>query len=322
MSSGSAPEAQRIARRAVYDALAIAAELLHLRNMYGTGFDSPDMTAMYTDYESKLFRFDQLYRHFCENGDVAASQGWDMLKPLREEIEACYCNGYLANIALAWGRFVDKELPDRWAVKGVPNQYAFFDRQVRPWLGKANNRRAFVIISDALRYEAAEELTGCLNGAYRLEAKLSSQLGVLPSYTALGMASMLPHSKLEFTAMDEILVDGLPTASLEQRNKVLSAHGGMAVHASTLLAMNKADGREFIAGKRLVYIYHNEIDARGDKAVTEAATFEAVRKAIEELTNLVRYVVNNLNGNYVVITADHGFSIHRNCAQETRIGAG
>jgi hypothetical protein len=43
------------------------------------------------------------------------------------------------------------------------------------------NRRAFVIISDAFRYEAAQELTAELNGKYRFEATLSSQLGVLPS---------------------------------------------------------------------------------------------------------------------------------------------
>ena len=178
-----------------------------------------------------------------------------MLKPLREEIEACYCNGYLTNIALAWGKFVDEELPERWAINGVQNQYTFFDRQVRPWLDEANNRRAFVIISDALRYEAAEELTGYLNGTYRVEAKLSSQLGILPSYTALGMASILPHSKLEYTAKDRILVDGMPTASLEQRNEILNAHGGMAVKAGLLLAMKKEEGRKFIAGKRLVYIY-------------------------------------------------------------------
>ena len=50
-----------------------------------------------------------------------------------------------------------------------------------------------------MRYEVAEELTGYLNGTYRVQAKLSFQLGVLPSYTALGMASLLPHSKLEYT---------------------------------------------------------------------------------------------------------------------------
>ena len=307
VSSGSVPEAQRNARRAVYKALATAAQLMHLRNMHEAGFDSSDMAAMYREYESRLFRFDQLYRHFCENADVAAAQGWDMLKPLREEIEACYCNGYLAKIALAWGKFVDAELPKRWAIDGIQNQYTFFDRQVRPWLDEAENRRAFVIISDALRYEAAEELTSSLNGIYRVEAKLSSQLGILPSYTALGMASLLPHTKLEYTEKGEILADGKPTASLEQRNEILSARGGMAVKADPLLAMKKEEGRECIAGKRLIYIYHDEIDARGDKTAAEGDTFEAVRKTIRELADLVRYVVNNLNGNYVVITTDHGF---------------
>ena len=307
VSSGSVPEAQRKARRAVYEALAVAAQFLHLRNAYEAGFDFPDMTAMYKGYETELFRFDQLYRHFCENADVAAAQGWDMLKPLREEIEACYCNGYLAKLALAWGKFVDAELPERWTIDGVRNQYQFFARHVGPWLNEADKRRAFVIISDAMRYEVAEELTACLNGTYRVQAELSSQLGVLPSYTALGMASLLPHSKLEYTEKGGVLVDGKPTASLEQRNEILSAAGGMAVKADQLLALKKEEGREFIVGKRLVYIYHDEIDARGDKAATEGDTFEAVGKTIQELADLVRYVVNNLNANYVVITADHGF---------------
>ena len=204
-------------------------------------------------------------------------------------------------------KFVDAELPERWAIDGVRNQYQFFARHVGPWLDEADKRRAFVIISDAMRYEVAEELTACLNGTYRVQAELSSQLGVLPSYTALGMASLLPHSKLEYTEKGGVLVDGKPTASLEQRNEILRAAGGMAVKADQLLALKKEEGREFIVGKHLVYIYHDEIDARGDKAATEGDTFEAVGKTIQELADLVRYVVNNLNANYVVITADHGF---------------
>ena len=307
VSSGSVPEAQRNARRAVYEASALAAQFLDLRNAYEAGFDFPDMAAMYRGYETGLFRFDQLYRRFCENADVAAAQGWDMLKPLREEIETCYCHGYLDRLALDWGKFVTAELPGQWAIEDVQHQYRFFDRYVGRWLNEAANRRAFVIISDAMRYEAAEELTGYLNGTYRIQAELSSQLGVLPSYTALGMASLLPHSKLEYTNKGDVRADGQPTSSLEHRNIILSTVNGMAVKADQLLAMKKEEGREFIAGERLVYIYHDEIDARGDKFATEGDTFEAVRKTIRELADLVRYVVNNLNGNYVVITADHGF---------------
>ena len=82
---------------------------------------------------------------------------------------------------------------------------------MRPRLDEADNRRAFVIISDAFRYEAAQELAAELNGKYRFEATLTSQLGVLPSYTALGMASLLPHKTLAYKANGDVLVDGKPT---------------------------------------------------------------------------------------------------------------
>ena len=307
VASSSVPESQRRARHAIYEAIAVAAQFLYLFKQYETGFDFTNPKAMYKGYEDSLFHFDQLYRHFCSNADMASGQGWEMLKPLRERIEAHYCNGYLARLALAWGKFVGTELTEKWAIQDVPNQYHFFYRNVSSRLREADNRRVFVVISDALRYEVAEELTGYLNGTYRLQANLSSQLGVLPSYTALGMASLLPHTKLEYTARGDILADGKPTDSLEQRNAILSSMGGIAVRANQLFGMGKAEGRKFIAGKRFVYIYHNEIDARGDNAVTEEDTFEAAGRAVQELTDLVRHVVNNLNGNQVVITADHGF---------------
>lgn len=81
----------------------------------------------------------------------------------------------------------------------------------------------------------------------------------------------------------------------------------MALRAAELMALKKDEGRDLIGEQRAVYIYHNEIDARGDKAATESGTFDAARKAIRELADLVSYVVNNLNGNYILVTADHGF---------------
>lgn len=79
------------------------------------------------------------------------------------------------------------------------------------------------------RYETAQELTQELNGKYRFEASLSSQLSVLPSYTALGMASLLPHKTLEYDVKGHILVDGKPCASSDQRNEILSSVDGMVV---------------------------------------------------------------------------------------------
>lgn len=317
VSSASVPVEQRRARRAVYEALAVAAELFALRNQYMQGFDFPDAPSMYQAYEQELYRFDQLYRQFCENARIAKKQGWDTLKPLLEQVEAVYCNTYLTNLALAWGKFVSSGLLEAWHVDAVPNQQDFYARSVKPWLDESDKRRAFVIVSDALRYEVAQELTQELNGAYRFQAALSSQLGVLPSYTALGMASLLPHQAVEYSPKGEVLVDGKPTASLDQRGAVLRAAKGIAVKADALLEMRKEQGREFVSDARVVYVYHDEIDARGDKAATESDTFEACRKAIEEIAEVVRYIVNNLNGNYVVVTADHGFLFTETAPGET-----
>ena len=82
-------------------------------------------------------------------------------------------------------------------MKAIPNQYDFYREQVQSRLNEAENRKVYVIISDAFRYEAAQELTQTLNGKYRFEATLSSQLSVLPSYTPLGMASLLPHESAD-----------------------------------------------------------------------------------------------------------------------------
>lgn len=301
----------RQALTAVYEALLAAAALFDLRHHYNDGFHFATATAMYRAYETDLYRFDQRYRQCCAAADLAESQHWDVLKTLREQVEALYVHWYLPHLTLSWGTFVDPAgttgLLQRWRLDQVSNQQQFYQRHVKRRLEKADNRKVFVIISDALRYEAAQELTQVLNGTYRVAAELTSQLGVLPSYTALGMASLLPHQTLTYQENGSVLVDGKATASLEHRSAVLGAVNGVAIHAADLLAMKKDQGRAFVGQHRVIYVYHNQVDAIGDTASTEAQTFQAVRTAITEIADTVRYIVNNLNGNYVVITADHGF---------------
>ena len=290
---------------AVYQALVVAAEFFNLRNIHRDGFEFDEPAAMYRAYESNLFQFDQFYRHFCELAEVC--KNWNMLKPLRDQIEAAYTNWYIQSLAMSWGKFVGTSLLTEWRIADVPNEYRFYRNHVEPRLQESENRRAYVIISDAFRYEAAQELTQELNGKYRITATLSSQLSVLPSYTALGMASLLPHKKLEYDAKGNVLVDGKPCSSTEQRNEILSSVDGIVLRADDLLKMKKQEGRDIVDGKKVVYIYHDEIDSRGEKAASEGDTFDAVRKAINELGDLVRFIINSLNGNYIVLTADHGF---------------
>ena len=301
----------RKALHAVYKALVTAAELFDHRNRYHEGFNYPNAKTMFAAYAEELYLFDQRYRHFCEAADPAESEGWDVLKPLREKVEACYGNWYVTQLALKWNEHLDPEGPSGllrdWRIEGVKNQQRFFVSHVQPVLDKNSNRKAFVVISDAFRYEAAEELTRELNGKFRFQAELTTQLGVLPSYTGLGMAALLPNEKLTYKPNGDVLVDDMPCASKDQRGKILESVGGIAVKADDLIAMKKTDGRDFIRPHRVIYIYHNKVDAVGDSASTETRTFEAVSEAIEELSDLIRHIINNLNGSYVVVTADHGF---------------
>lgn len=294
----------------VYEALSATLDLLDLRNAHDAGFSYPNADQMFKGYRTKLYRFDQLYRLFHEAADRAEFAGWDVLKEIQDFVESCYNNWFLDQLSVSWGSFLGGEdgLLNNWRIADTPNQQDFFAHQVKPIIDSNTRSKVFVIVSDALRYEIADELSQEINAKNRYKATINAQLGVVPSYTSLGMAALLPHREYGFKDEgDQLLVDGLPCSTLEQRSLILSNHGGIAVRADDLLAMGKDQGRELVRQLRIVYIYHNHIDAIGDAGGTEGKTFTAARKAIEELSSLVRFVVNNLNGTNVIVTADHGF---------------
>ena len=313
----SSTDAPRSALAEVYDALMAAASFFDLRNHHGKGFAADNPKAIYDAYTSDLFRFDQLYRQFCEAADTAEAEGWDVLKDLRAKIEEVYGNWYLAGLAKHWGEQLEGGgLITRWKIDGIRSQYEFFKRHVQPRLDEGEDRRAFVIISDAFRFEAAQELTAELNGRYRFTAELGTQLGVLPSYTALGMASLLPHEELAYKDDGAVLVDGKSSSGIANRRKHLEKVDGTAIPADKFMAMSKLEGREFIKPYRVIYIYHDQIDKTADQG-NEEKTFQAVRTSIDELGNLVSRIINNLNGNYIVLTADHGFLYQEGAPTET-----
>ena len=150
-----------------------------------------------------------------------------------------------------------------------------------------------------------------------MDAKLKPMLGVLPSYTALGMASLLPHDTLSYSEKGEVLTDGNSTAGTLARGQQLSTVQGMACKASELIGMKMDEARDFTKGSRVVYIYHNVIDARGDSAATEGETFAAVSDCIRELVGLVQFCVNKLNAATVWVTADHGFLFQQTAPSKT-----
>ena len=76
---------------------------------------------------------------------------------------------------------------------------AFYEIAVRPFLLRSN--KVVVIISDALRYEVAEELLRLVRQEDRYDAEIEPLLAVLPSFTQLGMAALLPHQRWRWRRM-------------------------------------------------------------------------------------------------------------------------
>ena len=128
---------------------------------------------MYRAYETELFRFDQLYRHFCEAADLAEAARLE-----HPQAAAGRRRGVLRQLVS------DRRWP--WPGASSSSRTAGCSASGRsrrcrtstasttatcgPGWRKATTARAFVIISDAFRYEAAQELAAELNGKYRFEA--------------------------------------------------------------------------------------------------------------------------------------------------------
>lgn len=300
-------DATRRKYRTVYTALQAAIDLFSLRQQFDSGFYFDSSEALYKAYEQELYRFDMTYRHYSTASQRAHV---DILKKLDEEIENCYSYWFIDYLARNWGERIEAEQRlNVWKIADIPNQQNFYDTHVRPLLGSATKRRIVVIISDAFRYEAAVEVCDRINEKRYSEATLSSQLGVVPSYTTLGMASLLPHQTLEYkeSAGDDVLVDGQSSKGTAARSKILTAYNGLAVTAETVKGWSRDEGREALKDHDLIYVYHNVIDARGDSVSTESETFMAVEHAIEELTELSRKILLHFNISTLLITADHGF---------------
>lgn len=309
-------QAPRSTWNAFYRAIGAAQVFFAECDLAAAGMSFASAQDCVSSYTRALYRVDQYYRKYHEAAVIVASRDPATLGVVSQRIEDHYLNRFLQPLAQRWDDFVRAGLLSDWKVEGLPAQQKFFDRVVRGYLGEGDDRRIFVVISDAMRYEVAQELAEQLNGRNRFFAELSAQLGVLPSYTGLGMASLLPHQAMAYRDAETVYVDGQSSEGIEQRRKILSAHRGIAFTADELMALNKQDGREAVRDASVVYVFHDRIDKIGDKAQTESETFIACRQAIDELDGIVSRIVNNLNGNHVVITSDHGFLFQQSALGE------
>ena len=266
------------------------------------------------NYTKEWYRVDQNYRLFIEYYRQTSQN--NVLNPLYSEVNKAYSNNWLLKLSDSWQNRLDKiggwDLTRRL-------QNNFFRNEVKPFIKQKT--RLFVIISDALRYECGVSFLQNMQKENRFESSLDYQLTLLPSYTQLGMAALLPHKTISFGKNDEVLLDGKSTKGTTARSNILRDSSGVnatAVLGENLmkLASKSDEARELVTNHDLIYVYHNRIDKLGDDKNSEEKVIEGARDEIRYLVNLIKKV-SNMGGYNMIVTADHGFIYQNDPLEES-----
>lgn len=296
----------------LYNALGFASNFLDELNKSDLSVKSPQDG--FEKYHKQWFALDRLYRKYIYSSEQAEHQ--NILKELTTHIEKAYGNSYLLKLGDNWQVIVDQM--HSWQVDKVHPQRKFYNNWVKPYVNKdsgSKENRIFVIISDALRYESAAELKEVIVSEDRYTASLTACLGSIPSYTQLGMASLLPNKTLTIEeGSDIVYVDGQSSQGLANRTKILQKEypGSIAIGAEDFLKMKAAtEGRDYIKPYNVIYIYSNHIDKIGDDKTSESKVFEATENEFDNIIKLIKHI-SNMNGNNMIVTTDHGYLYQHN----------
>lgn len=264
-----------------------------------------NLTSGIEQYVKEEYKADMYYRLFLEN--FRKTKQNNVLAPLYEKVHKAYSNSWLLRQSTHWQSAIENE--SAW-YQGIKSQRNFFkDRVQKEFLEQ--DKKLFVVISDALRFENGVELHQKFAEEARFKSQLDYQVAGLPSYTQLGMASLLPHEELALDNEALIWADGKSTAGSLGRLKILEESSGVkstVISAEDLMKL-KSKGEEaksLVQNNDLIYIYHNRIDKVGDDKMSEDKVIEAVREEIDFLLDVAKKITN-MNGTNILITSDHGF---------------
>lgn len=259
------------------------------------------------EYMSSGYKLDRRYRYFYFYYDSV--EDTSPFEKLRELVENIYTNEYLNQITVNW----NNEFADADGEIGLIKQRDFFSKYIN-----YSKERTVVLISDAFRYEVAHTLFDKLQADEKCTASITAMQGVLPSYTPLGMASLLPHKTIEYNENYDVLVDGKQCSSTEQREAILHDYkiNSKCIQFDSLKTMKQTDLRNIFTGQDVLYIYHNQIDARSENHASENEVFNACEEAIEEIYALIKRIASQANTHHFIITADHGFIYKRDKIME------
>lgn len=288
-----------------YNLLKVAIAFFRKINSIEDSIKTVDFDRFAKNYADNLSEVDTLYRKTYFFFDSVENR--DLFINLKNKIENIYVNNFMSELSIKWSDTIENM--SRYDSNRMVLQKDFYKKYIKPFNDKKD--RIIVIISDAFRYECAKELNEKLK-QFASKSDITYMQGLVPSYTKLGMAALLPNKELSrVKASDDILVDGQVSSSIKDREILLQKENpdSIAIKYDDLYEMTKQEWKKLFSGKKVVYIYHDTIDNVGEHDENEV--FNACDKAINELERLVKDLHTTFSGINAFITADHGFFYKR-----------
>lgn len=276
---------------------------------HSDGFHTVEAKNIWKEYTEDYYLMDSFYRKyhlaFGKSLTVGNEHLDDLLKQVTDTVEGLYTHWFLGELGNNWSDACGKELAEYGHILEVSQQVNFYREKIEP-----EDKRVFVIISDALRYEVAASLAEQLRRETQSKVNLNSCSAIFPTITKFGMAALLPHDSLtvnERTSGDlQVLADDMSTDAFN-RDKVLKKKNknSIALKYKDIIPMKRVERTALVKGMEVVYIYHDRIDEASH--TSDRFVFPACDDAIEEIKNLVRIICNEFGGTRIYITSDHGF---------------
>jgi uncharacterized protein (TIGR02687 family) len=292
--------------------------LLQVANMqaffveHSAGFHEAEAKKTWKLYTDEYYKMDQYYRGFhkcyAESLKTYNPEIGDLFYHVCDKVEGLYSTWYLDQLGGNWTNVCEGDLNKYGKILEIPEQKDFYASKI-----KNANSKVFVIISDALRYEVAAELSDDLSREMQGQVSLNSVQAVFPTITKMGMAALLPNKELTVEQKDSgteklsVFVDGQLTNGKVNRDKILknTNPNSVALKYKDIIAMKSDERSALVKGMKVVYIYHDKIDETAHNS--ELEVFGACDVAIDEIISLCKMIVNEFSGTQIYITADHGF---------------
>lgn len=254
-------------------------------------------------YQADYYAIDQYYRQATELyfKIEPTSELFESIQKVKLSLDLNYsklCN----RINLEWTRCL-KETGGMNEVH-LLRQQNFYEEKIKPV-----QKKVAVIVSDALRYEVAQELIGELARSRHI-AMLKPAFAMLPTETKYCKPSLLPHRELKLyghgdeqnMAVDDKILSDTPKRCEHLQNY---RDGAICVNFETVAEYNQEKNRE-IFKHSLVYIFHDVIDHTGHDGNSKQIV-QSCRDAISELATMIPKIHASYNVTEVYVTSDHGF---------------